>query len=138
MSALSFGGEVGFLVGSLAALVSNVFLGQGPWTIWQMFCWGMMGYTAGLLRNTKFMKSIYGQIVFGVIWGFLFGWIMNIWYVLHFDISAFNFRSYLFSCVTSLRVDLYHAIFNGIFIAIFSKSWRKLFKRIEIKYGLWT
>lgn len=136
MSGLSFGGEIGFLVGSLGAIVSNVFLGQGPWTIWQMFCWGMMGFTAGVLRNRKFMKNIYGQVVFGVLWGFLFGWIMNMWYVLHFDASAFTFRNYLFSCVTSFRVDLYHALCNGIFLATFSRSWQKLFERVKKKYGL--
>ncbi len=50
MSGLSFGGNTGFMVGSTAALVSNMLLGQGPWTPWQMFAWGMMGFTAPYLR----------------------------------------------------------------------------------------
>ena len=33
---LVFGAESGFLVGAIAALVSNIFLGQGPWKPWQM------------------------------------------------------------------------------------------------------
>ena len=37
LSGVSFGGEAGFLVGSLTMLVSNMFMGQGPWTPWQMF-----------------------------------------------------------------------------------------------------
>ena len=32
----ALGGVPGFAVGALTALVSNVFLGQGPWTVWQM------------------------------------------------------------------------------------------------------
>ncbi|MFR1640313.1 MAG: ATP-binding cassette domain-containing protein, partial [Eggerthellaceae bacterium] len=35
-----FGRRSGFLVGALAALVSNFFFGQGPWTPWQMYAWG--------------------------------------------------------------------------------------------------
>jgi energy-coupling factor transport system substrate-specific component len=33
----------GFAVGALAALVSNLWLGQGPWTPWQMAGWGLVG-----------------------------------------------------------------------------------------------
>src|SRR5690606_36098668 len=43
-AALVFGAETGFMIGAFAALVSNMFLGQGPWTPWQMFAWGMMGW----------------------------------------------------------------------------------------------
>jgi MYXO-CTERM domain-containing protein len=37
------GGGPGFVVGALAALVSNFWLGQGPWTPWQMAGWGLVG-----------------------------------------------------------------------------------------------
>jgi energy-coupling factor transport system substrate-specific component len=39
----AIGGGPGFVVGALAALVSNFWLGQGPWTPWQMAGWGMVG-----------------------------------------------------------------------------------------------
>ena len=60
VSAIVFGSETGFMIGATAAIVSNIFLGQGPWTPWQMFSWGMIGFIAGLLRNTFLMKS-YGE-----------------------------------------------------------------------------
>ena len=44
-----FGRKSGFMVGALAALTSNFFFGQGPWTPWQMYAWGLVGYGAGLL-----------------------------------------------------------------------------------------
>ena len=44
-----FGGESGFLVGAVAGFVSNFFFGQGPYTPWQMFCFGIVGFVAGLL-----------------------------------------------------------------------------------------
>ena len=43
-----FGKKSGFMVGALAALVSNVYFGQGPWTAWQMYAWGLVGYLAGV------------------------------------------------------------------------------------------
>jgi energy-coupling factor transport system substrate-specific component len=43
ISGYSLGGPPGFAVGALAALVSNFWLGQGPWTPWQMAGWGLVG-----------------------------------------------------------------------------------------------
>ena len=37
------GGAPGFMVGAVAALASNLFFGQGPWTPWQMVGWGGVG-----------------------------------------------------------------------------------------------
>src|SRR5262247_687286 len=39
----ALGGAPGFAVGALAAPVSNFWLGQGPWTPWQMAGWGLVG-----------------------------------------------------------------------------------------------
>jgi len=45
------GGAPGFVVGAVAALASNVFFGQGPFTPWQMAGWGAVGLLgAGLAR----------------------------------------------------------------------------------------
>lgn len=49
ISGISFGPEAGFLVGALGRFVTNFFQGQGPWTPWQMFCWGLLGFLAGLI-----------------------------------------------------------------------------------------
>ncbi len=47
ISGIALGPETGFFVGALARFVCNFFSGQGPWTPWQMFSWGLMGYLAG-------------------------------------------------------------------------------------------
>ena len=49
VSGACLGPQSGFLTGALAALSSNLFFGQGPWTPWQMYAWGLAGYLAGLL-----------------------------------------------------------------------------------------
>lgn len=45
----TLGRRNGFMVGALAALTSNFFFGQGMWTPWQMFAWGLVGYVGGAL-----------------------------------------------------------------------------------------
>jgi energy-coupling factor transport system substrate-specific component len=45
----ALGAAPGFAVGALAGLVSNFWLGQGPWTPWQMAGWGMTGILGALL-----------------------------------------------------------------------------------------
>ena len=48
ITAVAFGPEAGFLTGALTAFVSNFIFGQGPWTPWQMFTWGLVGFLAGV------------------------------------------------------------------------------------------
>ena len=50
---MAFGRESGFLCGSLSAVVSNFFFGQGPWTPFQMLAWGTIGWIAGTLKSEK-------------------------------------------------------------------------------------
>lgn len=58
ISGIAFGPETGFLVGALSRFIVNFFLGQGAWTPWQMFAWGMMGYLAGFSFNKVDPASI--------------------------------------------------------------------------------
>ncbi|HEX7066276.1 MAG TPA: ECF transporter S component [Bacillales bacterium] len=134
VAALVFGAESGFVIGAVAALVSNLFLGQGPWTPWQMYAWGMIGLAAGLLRNTRFMQTIWGRCVFGFIAGFVFDWIMNLWAVLAFD--SFSWEKVLAFYATSFYFDLAHALSNVFFLAVFSAGWVKILIRFKKKYGL--
>jgi energy-coupling factor transport system substrate-specific component len=39
----ALGAAPGFAVGALAAPVSNIWLGQGPWTAWEAAGWGLVG-----------------------------------------------------------------------------------------------
>lgn len=48
---IALGPEAGFLIGALARFVLNFYAGQGPWSPWQMFCWGLLGFLAGIVFN---------------------------------------------------------------------------------------
>ena len=134
-SGFVFGPESGFLIGAVAAIVSNIFLGQGPWTPWQMFSWGLIGLSAGILRKYGFMKKIWFQCLFGFVWGFLFGWIMNLW-IITSNVENLSWEFVIGIYISSFRHDLAHALANVFFIAIFSTRWIKILQRFKRKYGL--
>ncbi|MEY8350986.1 ECF transporter S component [Bacillus cereus] len=135
VSAIVFGSETGFMVGATAALVSNIFLGQGPWTPWQMFAWGMIGFTAGLLRNTWLMRKMWGRIIYGFIVGFIFGWIMNLWGILGF-LEGLTWKDFIAYYIASFYFDFAHALSNVIFLVVFSSSWIRILMRFKKKYGI--
>ena len=60
IAGVAFGRKSGFMVGALAALASNFFFGQGPWTPWQMYAWGLVGYGAGLLAMVPAKRRAVG------------------------------------------------------------------------------
>lgn len=137
ITGLVFGAESGFIVGAVAAIVSNIFLGQGPWTPWQMYAWGMIGMTAGLFRNTWWMKKMWGKLIFGFIWGYLFGWFMNLWIIVG-AIENFTWEFFISIYVASIYFDLAHGLSNVFFLLIFSSSWIRILNRFKRKYGLLT
>jgi energy-coupling factor transport system substrate-specific component len=53
LSGYVLGGGPGFAVGALAGLVSNFWLGQGPWTPWQMAGWGLVGIAGAALTRVR-------------------------------------------------------------------------------------
>ena len=53
IAGVGLGAEAGFLTGALAGFVSNFFFGQGPWTPWQMFAFGIVGFLGGLIFRRK-------------------------------------------------------------------------------------
>ena len=61
IAGVAFGRKSGFMVGALAALASNFFFGQGPWTPWQMYAWGLVGYGAGLLAMAPAKRKVPGE-----------------------------------------------------------------------------
>lgn len=138
MSGYVFGAESGLMIGAVAALASNMVLGQGPWTPWQMVAWGLVGLTAGLLRKTRFMQSKLGRVLFGMLWGFLFGWIMNLWGFISLTQtgSPINLKAILVYFAASATFDVMHSISNVVFLLVFGDIWIKLLTRFKRKYGL--
>jgi energy-coupling factor transport system substrate-specific component len=135
ITGLAFGPEAGFITGSIGALVSNFFFGQGAWTPWQMFCWGMIGVAAGILRNRRLMKQRWSLALFGMACGFAFDWVMNLWYVIGF-IRPITWQSIVAVYAMGIWFDVAHAVSTAVFLVLLAKPWGKLLDRIKTKYGL--
>lgn len=59
----AYGSLYGYITGSLCALISNMMLGQGPWTLFQMTAWGTIGFIAGIIGHLFKDKSEKGNIL---------------------------------------------------------------------------
>ena len=132
--ALWLGKEAGFVVGSLSAVVSNFYFGQGPWTPFQMFAWGLIGFVAGILANPLKKNKIL-LCIFGALAGILFSLTMDIWSVIWFD-RGFNISRYIAIITASLPSTVEYAVSNIIFLLLLSKPIGEKLERIKTKYGL--
>lgn len=135
LSAFVFGPNMGFMIGAIGALVSNMFLGQGPWTPWQMFAWGSMGYIVGLISVKWQIKGRILLSCIGFVLGLVFGWVMNLWFVIGF-LSPITFQSIVATYATSFYMDLLHGISNAVLIFLLYKPWMVILDRIKNKYNI--
>ena len=137
ISGVAFGGETGFLVGAITAFVSNFFFGQGPWTPWQMFSFGIIGFLAGImfqkgiLRKTKTDMCVFGFLVTFII----YGGIMNPASVIMWQ-SNININMVLSSYVMGMPFDFIHAVSTVFFLFFATEPMLEKLERIKIKYGL--
>lgn len=138
LSGVSFGGEIGFLIGAMSMLVSNIFFGQGPWTPWQMFAMGMLGFFAGILfgqdgrisKKKKWGISIYGFLAVVI----LYGGVMNVSSVIAYQ-DNINSAMILTALGAGLPFDLLHG--GGTFVMLMAGAAPLLgiLNRIKEKYG---
>ena len=137
IAGVCFGGESGFLVGALSGFVSNFFFGQGPWTPWQMFCFGIIGFLAGVLFETGILKKNRIQLCIfgGVTTFFIYGGIINIAALLMFN-SKITVKSLISTYMSGIPFDLVHAAATIFFLFVISKPMIEKLDRIKIKYGL--
>ncbi len=122
------------MVGVVATAVSNSFLGHGPWTPWQMLAWGLAGLCSGLLSKIHKNPSRITLGIFTFLWGFLFGYIMNIWHWLFF-IYPLNLRSFIAVYISSFYFDLAHGVSNFIFAYFFGKDFINILNRFKDRIG---
>ena len=105
ISGIALGPEAGFLIGALSRFVCYFYMGQGPWTPWQMFCWGLMGFLAGLTFNKvdlDKMKSRNFKVIMGPVMCIVFGVLVA--YICYIvwpgeDKTFFGWRLYVFGAL---------------------------------------
>ncbi len=135
ITAIAFGKEAGFMTGSLSAVVSNMFYGQGPWTPFQMFVWGIIGYIAGIIffKKEKINRAL--LICVGIMGGVVFSLLMDIWTTISFDGELLLSR-YLAYIISSLPFMAIYAVSNVIFLLVLTKPILQKLERVKLKYGI--
>ena len=137
IAGVCFGGETGFLVGAVSGFVSNFFFGQGPWTPWQMFAFGIIGFLAGILLKIGFLKKTRTSLcIFGFLATFIiYGGIMNPSTIIQTQVNL-NFKMIIASYLSGAPFDLIHALATAFFMWFISEPMIDKLERIKVKYGL--
>lgn len=111
-SGYALGGAPGFMVGALSALVSNLWLGQGPWTPWQMAGWGLAGlFGAGLAVATGRRMGRFGFAFACGAMGLLYGALLDYSAMVVFG-GEQSVERYLALSVRGIPFNLAHAAGN--------------------------
>ena len=135
LAGVCFGRQSGFLTGALSALVSNLFFGQGPWTPWPMYAWGLMGYVAGALASTKLFRRPWVVLLYGFLASFGYGFLMNSWMLFSF-VHPVTWQAALATYGAALAFDAAHAVSTVAFLSVTLLPWQKELRRIRQKYGV--
>ncbi|WP_101844122.1 ECF transporter S component [Halobacillus sp. Marseille-P3879] len=127
----------GFWLGPLAAVfmaflttfLSNVILGMGIWSIWQIVSWSVIGLVAGLIGKYWPSIPLWGLACYGFLSGILFGLMISI----TMYTAGQPFWGYY---AAGLPMDINHAIANTVFIFLLSPVLGTLFTRYQKRHVL--
>ena len=143
IAGIGLGAEAGFLTGAVSGFVSNFFFGQGPWTPWQMFSFGIIGFLAGLIfhRNKtlakaregvrRFWECFYGGFATLLIYGLLMDFSTIITYS-----SGFSWEILMARIISGIPFNLIHAASTVIFLLFLARPMERKLDRIKKKYGI--
>lgn len=138
ITGMAFGAEAGFLTGAVSGFVSNFLFGQGPWTPWQMFAFGIAGFLAGIFAKVGFLKgekriqaAVFGGIVvFGIV-----GPILDVCTLFTMS-SAITKETAAAVFLSGMPVNAIHALATFLTLLLLSKPISEKLDRIKIKYGM--
>ncbi len=137
LTGMAFGASAGFLVGAASMLVSDMLMGLGPWTPYQMVAAGLVGALAGalcrigVLRPSRVCMCVYGALATVGI----YGGILNPASVLLYQpnpTAAMIWAAY----VGGLPFDLLHAASTVCVLGLIGPLVLDKLARIRQKYDL--
>ena len=143
LTGIAFGPESGFLCGAISGFASNFIFGQGPWTPWQMFAYGIAGLLAGLLAMWGVLKKTpkgWKDVIVLAVFGFL-AILVIVGPLL--DTSTFFTMATTYDTAAVLAVyaagvpvNCIHGAAVALTMLLFGKPLLDRLRRIQIKYGM--
>ena len=137
ISGIAFGPETGFIVGAVAALVSNFFYGQGAYMPWQMLAYGAGGMVAGFafakgrLPKKPLPMAIFGTLTVILLIGPLLD-VCNTFLGMP-EVSAATLAA---SFASGLPVNAIQAATTGVLMFFLGRPLLDKLERAKLKYGI--
>jgi energy-coupling factor transport system substrate-specific component len=129
----ALGGAPGFAVGALAALVSNFWFGQGPWTPWQMAGWGMCGVLGAVvalgIRNAN-------RLVLAATCGFagiLYGALLNFSLMATYG-GDLSWRHFLVLEARAIPFEVAHVLGNVVLALVAGPAMVRMLVRFRERF----
>ncbi|WP_047985338.1 ECF transporter S component [Ornithinibacillus californiensis] len=117
------GPVAGVILAILVTFLSNMILGTGIWTIWQIISWGIIGIISGFIGKKITEIPFFVIVSFSIFSGYLFGFIMSL---TNYQITGQGFLAYY---LLSLPFDTSHAIGNALFMILLYPVVSRVFKK---------
>lgn len=131
---IAFGKRTGLIVGCSFCFISNFFLGQGIWTVYQMIAYGYVGLLSGVFFKNVSEKGMRIKIlVFGFFICMVSSFFINVTSFILYS-GSFSLKFFLTYYASSLVIDFPSAIFTSLFLFLFSKKILKIFSGIKKSY----
>jgi energy-coupling factor transport system substrate-specific component len=129
----ALGGAPGFAVGALAALVSNFWFGQGPWTPWQMAGWGLCGVLgAAVALGTRNASRLVlaGTCAFA---GIFYGALMNFSLMATYG-GDFSLQRFLVLEARAIPFEVAHVLGNVVLALIAGPAMVRMLVRFRERF----
>lgn len=115
--ALNIGIIDSLIVSLISILLTNLFLGMGPWTILQIISFAVIILLTGLLKYFYRTKSFTNRLLFSTwagLMGFVYGFIIS-----YLSFHLYGMNNFLVYYINGIPFDLLHAIGNiGFFFIL--------------------
>lgn len=125
---LYYGWKTGLAVSVLSVLLSNIYLGMGPWTLAQIIAFSVLVGLTNLLRNRHHQMPLAVLQLFTGVLGMLYGLIISV-----VQAPFFGWNILVPYYLSGLFFDIMHAGGNIVFLAILYPLTMNLFCRMEAK-----
>lgn len=138
IGAMALGGPGGFMVGTLTAFCSNILFGQGQWTPWQMFAYGVGGLLIGWFYRLRIVgkkRLVPTAIICGFVVVAVVGPLLDVSTVFSADMG---FQPEIFAMYfkSGLPVNMIHAACTVLTVLIMTRPMLNRLDRMKVKFGM--
>ena len=140
ITGIMLGKQAGFLSGVMTAFISDMFFGMGPWTLWQMIGFGLIGLISAIIFNQERIEKMGGfakliLCTYGFLVTFLlYGLLMDTATVFMVTDKP-KLSTFIATYSAGIVFNMIHGISTFIFLYLMANPLSKKIKRVLVKYG---